>query len=94
MFDFLTGLWPLLRHTTEAGIVVAALVAASVFSPVFKREFAYAAGAVVLCMFVYAVGVHDEKVRRDAQEAVLQHQIDEAVKNSTGKKDPFDDPRN
>lgn len=92
--SFFAGLWPLFSHLTEAGIVIAALVTAAVCSPVFKREFAYAAACVALCVVIYAVGVRDEKVRRDAQEQVLQQQIDDAVRNSTGKKDTYDDPRN
>lgn len=91
--SFFTGLWPLVSHITGAGLVIAGLIAAAVFSPVFKREFAYAAAAVALGLFVYTVGVRDEKHRRDAQEAAAQTDVDDAVKHSTGKKDPFDDPR-
>lgn len=90
-----TGLWPLVSHLTEAGFAIAVLVAAGFFSPVFKKEFAYAAGVVAIAVFVYAWGVRDEKHRRDALDAAAQSDVDRAVRDADGKgKDRWNDPRN
>lgn len=92
--NFFTGLWPLFSHLTEAGLVIGALVTAAVFSPFFKRELAYAAACVALCVVIYTVGVRDEKYRRDAIEAAAQAEVDKAVRDAGGKEDPYDDPCN
>lgn len=98
MLSWIAGVWPLVSHVTEGTLVIAGLLAAAWFSPVFKKEFLYSAIAVALCLFVYAIGVHDEKVKRDAAEARTHQAIDDAVDKARHprkkQKDPFDDPRN
>lgn len=90
-----TGLWPLFSHLTEAGMVVVALLAAAWLSPIFKKEFVYAAACVGFLVVVYTMGIRDEKHRRDALEQAIQTDVDSAVRGADGKgKDPFDDPRN
>lgn len=86
----------LVWHFGLAGTGMAALLAAAWFSPVFKKEFIYAALVVGLVTFVYARGVHDEKVRRDQQEQALIQNVRTAVRNAilNGTKDPYDDPAN
>lgn len=93
---WVAGVLPFLVHVSTGAIVCAGLIAAAVFSPVFKREFVYAAIGVAVGLFVYGVGVHDEAHRRDAKEAVLIQQVRDAVKKAieSGEKDPYDDPRN
>lgn len=94
MFDWFTGIWPFIAHAGAGGSLIGALLAAAWFSPVFKKDFVYAALVVGVATFIYGVGVHDEKHRRDALDAALQQRVEDAVKNSTGKVDPYDDPRN
>lgn len=94
--NFLQGVWPLISHAGSGGLLIAGLLAAAYFSPVFKKEFVYGAIGVAVALFVYGVGVHDEKVKRDAAEQRVQTSVDNAVKDAitSQKKDRFDDPRN
>lgn len=81
---------------TGGGSLAAALGAAAWFSPMFKRELAMAAGAVLLATAVYGYGVHDEKVKRDARDAAFSQKVDKAVTDAktSPTKDKFDDPNN
>lgn len=94
--NYLQSVWPLISHAGSGGLLIAGLLAAAYFSPVFKKEFVYAAGAIAIALFVYGVGVHDEKVKRDAREQQVQTDVDTAVKDAvtSRKKDPFDAPTN
>lgn len=95
MISWLQGVWPLIAHAGSGGLLIAGLLAAAWFSPVFKKELVYGAIVVAVALFVFGVGVHDEKVKRDAQEQRVQVNVDGAVKDAltSTKKDPFDDPR-
>lgn len=96
MMQYIQGVWPLIAHAGSGGLLIAGLLAAAWFSPVFKKEFVYAAVVVAVALTVYGVGVHDEKVRRDAQEQRVQTNVDNAVRDAitSKQKDRFDDPRN
>lgn len=94
--SYLHGVWPLVAHAGSGGLLILGLLAAAYFSPVFKKEFVYAAGAIALALSVFAVGVHDEKVKRDAADQRVQTNVDAAVQDAvtSKQKDRFDDPRN
>lgn len=94
--NWLQSVWPLISHAGSGGLLITGLLAAAYFSPVFKKEFVYGAVVVAIALFVYGVGVHDEKVKRDARDQQVQTDVDIAVKDAvtSQKKDPFDDPRN
>lgn len=96
MINWFQSVWPLVAHAGSGGVLIAGLLAAAWFSPVFKKELVYAAVVVGVALFVYGVGVHDEKVRRDAIDHAVQVKVDKAVKDAqtSTQKDPFDDPRN
>lgn len=96
MIAWLQGVWPLVAHAGAGGVLIAGLLAAAYFSPVFKKELVYAAIVVAVALFVYGVGVHDEKTKRDAEQQVINTKVDKAVtdaKSSTSK-DKYDDPHN
>lgn len=96
LWGWMQAVWPLVAHTGAAGGLIAGLLAAAYFSPVFKKEFVYAAIIIAVGLFVYGIGVHDEKVKRDKQEQLFSQGVHKAVERAkTSKdKDPFDDPRN
>lgn len=91
----LAGLWPIVGTLSFGTIIVAACLAIACFTPswipVSRTTFLLIAGITAALMFAYAAGLKNEKARRDAQEHVIVEQIDDAVKNSGGKRDPFDD---
>jgi hypothetical protein len=65
------------------------------FSPVFKKDFVWAAIVVAVALVLFNVGVHSEAKRVVAQEAVVNTTVDNAVKRSTTpsvrkSKDPWD----
>ncbi len=70
-----TGLAPLIWHFGVAGVLVAALLAAAYFSPVFKSTFLWLALAVGIAIGGYATGVENENARIYAQQrAAVQHE--------------------
>lgn len=83
---------------TAAGLIILCLAGAWFTPPwlpfISKVDFLYAAAGIAVFMGAYTLGAHDEKKIWLAREIVLQQQIEDAVANSGGKKDPFDDPRN
>jgi len=91
---FVAGLWVLVWHWGFGIGVIVCLIAAAWFLPVWRKEFSYSAVVVAAVLVGYTVGIHDEKTHRDAQAAIVQKQVDQAVEQSTGKRDPWDDPRN
>jgi hypothetical protein len=75
------GLWALVWHFGAGGALAIACLAAAYFSPVFKKEFLWAAGLIVAVMIAVGVGVHLGEQR-------VQAQWDKAKSNSLaiGKK--------
>lgn len=71
MMDWITsataGVWPIVGHYGFGAVAVAGLVAASYFSPLFKKELLWVAGLVAAGTVCYAVGVNDGKARVQAQ---------------------------
>lgn len=92
------GTWGFIWQFGLGGALIAGALAGAWFLPMFRRDFLWAAAIVVFALVFESIGIHTEKVRRDAQEQVIEKRVDDAVKNSEdavnqGKKDPFDDPR-
>lgn len=82
MHYFLAGLWPLIAHFGFGIVLIAALIAAAVFSPVFKNGFIWAASIVAVVLVAYTVGVHDADKRVRAQAAVYSQQVADAVEKA------------
>ena len=91
----LAGLWPTLWHFGLGSSLVIGLMAAAYFSPVFKKDFFYAALIVGAFMVAEDIGIHDANKITTAKEKIVTTQVDKAVKKSeTPKarhaKDPWD----
>lgn len=95
---YFAGLWTMVWHFgLGAGLIILCLAGAW-FSPVFKSDFIYAALVVAFAMFFEYVGVHMEKVHRDAQGQVITSSVDKTVaKTETPaakkQKDRWDNPK-
>lgn len=79
------------------GLIILCLVGAW-FSPLFKKDFLYAAVVIAVALFFETVGIKAEKARRDAQDQVITQTVNEAVaksKTPEGRKqnDPYDNPK-
>jgi hypothetical protein len=68
----LAGIWPLIGYFGGGAAIVAALVAAALFSPIFKKEFAWAAAVVGCFMIAFTVGVVNGEKRVRAQWAAAE----------------------
>lgn len=75
------GLWALVWHFGLGGVLVLGCLAAAYFSPVFKKEFLWAAALIAAVMVAVGVGV-------TLGEKRIQAQWDQAKQNSlkVGKK--------
>ncbi len=75
------GLWALVWHFGLGGVLVIGCLAAAYFSPVFKKEFIWAAALIAAVMVAVGVGVNLGEKR-------IQAQWDQAKQNSlsVGKK--------
>lgn len=51
------GIWPLLWHFGLGGVLVIGCLAAAYFSPVFKKDFLWAAALIVVIIISTAIGV-------------------------------------
>jgi Ni/Fe-hydrogenase subunit HybB-like protein len=87
---------PFLEHAGTAGLLVLGLLAAAWFSPVFKKDFVYAAIVVGVGLIVYDIGVHDEHTKRNIDQAIIEKKVQTVVEDAQKDthKDPFDDPHN
>ena len=96
MIQFFQELWPFIAHAGGASVTIAALLAAAWLSPVFKKEFVYAAVVMGVLLFSYSLGVKDEHKKWTLREAAITKQVHDAVKKAieSGEKDPYDDPSN
>jgi hypothetical protein len=63
----LAGIWPLIGYFGAGAGLVLGLVAAAIFSPVFKKEFAWAAAVVGCFMIAFTTGVVSGEKRVRAQ---------------------------
>lgn len=96
---FLGGLWSMVWHWGIGIGLIILLCAAAYFSPVFKKDFLYAALLVIVALFFEAVGIHDERARVAAQEKLIGQKVTSVVKDTTtpvsrGERDPYDSLKN
>lgn len=68
----LAGIWPLVGYFGAGSAVLAGLVAAAIFSPMFKKEFAWAAGVVGCFMIAFTMGVVNGERRIQARWAAAE----------------------
>lgn len=92
------GLGPMLTHASVGGGLVALCLLGMWISPAFKKDFLFAALFVMNALLFEAVGIHIEKVHRDAQGQVISSTVAQAVaKTQTPKakasRDKWDNPR-
>lgn len=95
---FFAGIWGIVWHwgLGVGGIILC--LAAAYFSPIGKKDFLYIALCIVVALVFEAIGIHDEKVHRDAQEQVISKKVSGVVaKTQTSqaakRKDKWDNPK-
>jgi ABC-type siderophore export system fused ATPase/permease subunit len=92
---FFAGIWAMVwKWGIGIGLVIC-LCALAYFSPLYKKDFLYAAFIVVVALFFMAVGIRDERARVAAQEKALVNQVDNVVAGtktakSRSARDPYD----
>ena len=96
---FFGGLWSMVWHWGIGIGLVILLCGAAFLSPVFKKDFLYAAGIVVVALFFEGVGIHDERARVAAQEKLINEKVTTVVQGTTtpssrADKDPYDSLKN
>lgn len=67
MLIALAGIWPTIGYFSAGTGLLAALLAAAWFSPVFKKEFLWGAGVVGAFLFAFGFGVVTGEKRVRAQ---------------------------
>ncbi len=96
---FFAGVWSLVWHWgLGVGLVILCLFMAW-FSPLWKKDFLWAAVVVVMALVFEAVGVHDYAAICKARTEVVHEKVHTVVQHTkTPKakqaKDPFDNPKN
>lgn len=70
---YLAGIGPLLAYFGAGATLVVGLVAAAIFSPVFKKEFAWAAAVVGCFMIAFTMGVVNGERRIQARWAAAEN---------------------
>ena len=81
-------------HQGIGAVLVIGFLAAAYFSPVFKKDFFYAALIVAAFLFAEDIGIHDEKKHTAAQEQLVEKKVDTSVAKAKSpavlrKKDPW-----
>jgi hypothetical protein len=95
----LAGAWSMVWHWGVGVGLIIVFCAAAWFSPVFKKDFLYAALLVFVALFFESVGIRDERARVVAQEQVINNKVDDVVKGtqtpaSRAAPDPYDSIKN
>lgn len=78
----LAGIWPLIGYFGGGAVLVLGLLAAAWFSPVFKKELAWAAGVVGCFMIAFTMGVTNGEKRVRAQWAAAEKAAMEQADNA------------
>jgi hypothetical protein len=78
----LAGIWPLIGYFAGGGALVAGLLAAAWFSPVFKKELIWAAAVVAAFMAAFTLGVVNGEKRVRAQWTAAEQFTAEQSKQS------------
>jgi hypothetical protein len=77
--DALAGMWAMVLHQGIGAVLVIGFLAAAYFSPVFKKDFFYAALIVGVFLVAEDIGISDEKKHVVAQEHLVNKEVDTAV---------------
>lgn len=79
------GLWPLVWHFGLAGILISGFLAAAYFSPIFKKDFIWAAVVVAVFSVAVSIGVSLGEKRIQAQwDEARASTIEDAKKARAG----------
>ena len=81
---YIAGIWPMVLNYGLVTIGVVGCLAAAWFSPVFKSDFVWAAGCLLVSAVVYSIGVHDERLHCTAQNEIA---IEQAVAAGNSARD-------
>lgn len=92
---FFAGVKEILLHAGVAGGTIALCLFLAYASPVGRKTCLWLAFVIGMFLFGEIMGIHDEKVRANAQEQVVEQTVDNAVaKTQTQRaqkaKDPWD----
>lgn len=95
---FFAGMWDMVWHYGLGIGLIILCVAGAFFSPLFKKDFLYAAVVIAVAMAFETMGVREEKVHCDAQQAVIEKTVTKVVaKTATPKaktqKDKWDNSK-
>lgn len=95
---FFAGIWGMVFHWGLGIGLIVLFLAAAYFSPIGKKDLVYCAVIVVVFLVAEAVGIHDEKVHRDAQDKVISQAVGKAVtktktEQAKKRKDRWDSPK-
>ena len=93
--DLLSGSWDLIWHQGLGIGLIICFLAASYFSPVFKKDFFYAAVIVGIFLLAEDIGIHDANKITAAKEQIVNKELVKAVqKSKTPKAQHAKDPWN
>ncbi len=97
--SFFAGTWSLIWHQGLGIGIIICLLLAAYFSPLWKRDFFWAAIVVGAFLLAEDLGIHDEAKHVAAQEQVLDKKINTVVKKAKSPKvqashDPWNSPNN
>jgi hypothetical protein len=77
--DALAGLWTMVLHQGIGVALIVGFLAAAYFSPIFKKDFFYAALIVGAFLLAEDIGISDEKKHVVAQEQLVEKKVDTAI---------------
>ena len=95
---FFAGIWGMVLHWGIGVGLIVLFLAAAYFSPIGKKDLVYCAVIVVVFLVAEAIGIHDEKVHRDAQDKVITTAVSKTVaktqtEKAKARKDRWDNPK-
>ncbi len=83
---FFAGIWGMVFHWGLGIGLIVLFLAAAYFSPIGKKDLIYCAVIVAVFLVAEAVGIHDEKVHRDAQDKVITTAVSKTVAKTQTEK--------
>lgn len=92
------GVKNILLHVGLAGAMIALCLTLAYLSPVGRKTCLWLAFVIAVFVLGEVIGIHDEKVRVQAQQAVIERTVDKAVKKTEAQSsrrasDPWDKRR-
>ncbi len=99
LHSFFAGTWDLIWHQGLGIELIICFLLAAYFSPIWRRDFFYAAIIVGVFLLAEDIGIHDEAKHVAAQEQVVDKKITSVVKKAKSSKvqksnDPWNSPSN